>query len=128
MSFKTTLETFIATTDKISEDMKASILSMIDNFDSSMVGHIGSHFKDFTMEVLLLAKDRVNTYLKSYNDVRSDMIDFTNAISNGIGYNYSVTYQVPITQTMMATQFLRYMLDSLLLCCLALMIFITSLV
>lgn len=126
--FKTTLETFIATTDKISEDMKASILSMIDNFDSSMVGQIGSHFKDFTMEVLLLAKDRVNTYLKSYNDVRSDMIDFTNAISNGIGYNYSVTYQVPITQTMMATQFLRYMLDSLLLCCLALMIFITSLV
>jgi len=56
---------------------------------------------------------RLGVYLKTLDDMNADLISFTNAVSaQGLGFDYAVTFTLPIAQAMALTIYVRYFLDN----------------
>eukprot|EP00026_Physarum_polycephalum_P001035 Phypoly_transcript_01036.p1 GENE.Phypoly_transcript_01036~~Phypoly_transcript_01036.p1 ORF type:complete len:1168 (+),score=174.37 Phypoly_transcript_01036:78-3581(+) len=89
------------------------VLQALEVFDQ--LGNTTS-LNDFAPMIIVMDKHRVDSYKKDQGGLDSDMIEFTNAVSEGVGVDYPVSTELPIAVTLKQFQFTKMSLDQIFNC------------
>lgn len=86
-----------------------NITTVIDDFQNNFdINH-------YALNIVVMYRDRFQTYIKALNEMNSDLIVFTNEISDAIDYRYPATFTLPLQVTLTPLYFLRLFLDQIFL-------------
>jgi hypothetical protein len=61
--------------------------------------------------IIVMNKHRVESYKKDQAGLNHDMVQFTNAVAEGVGIDYPVDTELPIATTLKQFQFTKMSLD-----------------
>ncbi|KAJ3449553.1 abc transporter permease protein yxdm [Anaeramoeba flamelloides] len=71
------------------------------------------NINEYAIMLNILLKDRTTKYLSSGQDLTDYMLAFSNDIMDQIGIDYPGTLTLPVYQTLLGLQFMRYFLDQI---------------
>jgi predicted lysophospholipase L1 biosynthesis ABC-type transport system permease subunit len=67
---------------------------------------------------------RLDAYLATLTSLNNHMQQFTNEVALSLGVTYPATYTLPITKALQVTIYIRYFLDNIFSCVIALVTFL----
>jgi len=88
-------------------DQLDSWTSMLDNFQQSF------QVNDYALTTIIMYKERLSTYVKNQDGLNKGVIQFTNQVADKLGYDYPVTFSLPLADALAPLYFLRLFLDQI---------------
>ena len=74
---------------------------------------ISINLNDYCMTVILVMKNRDATYIKNDQDRKTDLVNFSNQVSNAIGLDLPVYYLDVLNQALLGTSFIQIFLGEI---------------
>lgn len=68
---------------------------------------------EHAMQIIVQKHDRIASYMGSYPEAKKAIIEWTNAVSLGIGLDFQASFQAELIVTLSVTQYLRIFMDQI---------------